>query len=165
MATGIVVYTKNPDERMHPASLTKIMTAIIALENCTDLENSVATAPTYVFDELYLKNASHADIRHGEQMRMIDLLYAMMLRSACEAAGIIADYISGGEPQKFIQMMNDKAKELGCTGTNFVNAHGLHDDDQYTTASDMQKIFAHAMKNETFAAIASSWSYELPATN
>lgn len=163
--TGIVVYEKNADEKMYPASLTKVMTAIIAIENCSDLTGSIATAPTYVFDELYLLGASNADIRHGEQMRMIDLLYAMMLRSACEAAGIIADYVTNGDPAKFVQMMNDKAKELGCTNTNFVNVHGLHDNDQYTTAKDMYLIFSYAMKNETFAEIASTWSYELPATN
>ncbi len=163
--TGLVIYEKNANEKMYPASLTKIMTAIVAIENCDDLEGSVATAPTYVFDQLWGLNASNADIRHGEEVRMIDLLYALMLRSACEAAGIIADYISGGQPDQFIAMMNDKAKEIGANDTYFVNPHGLHDDNQYTTAEDMYKITAYAMENPIFAQIACSNSYEMPATN
>lgn len=163
--SGTVLYQKNADKKMYPASLTKIMTAIIAIENCSDLE-TVVTAPGYIFDDLFELNVSNADIRHGEQIRMIDLLYALMLRSACEGASIIADYVGGGSIDNFVQMMNDKAQELGCNNTHFVNPHGLHDDNQYTTAADMYKITKYALDNlPIFKEIACSNSYVMPATN
>lgn len=163
--TGTVLYQKNADKRMYPASLTKIMTAIIAIENCSDLE-TVVTAPSYIFDELYTLNVSNADIRHGEEIRMIDLLYALLLRSACEGASIIADYIGGGSIDAFVEMMNQKAQELGCKDTHFVNPHGLHDDNQYTTAEDMYIITKYALDNlPIFKEIACTNSYVMPATN
>ncbi len=163
--SGTVLYQKNADKKMYPASLTKIMTAIIAIENCSDLE-TVVTAPSYIFDDLFQLNVSNADIRHGEEIRMIDLLYALMLRSACEGASIIADYVGGGSIDNFVQMMNEKAKALGCTNTNFTNPHGLHDDNQYTTAADMYKITKYALDNlPIFKEIACSNSYVMPATN
>ncbi len=163
--TGTVLYQKNADKKMYPASLTKIMTAIIAIENCSDLE-TVVTAPSYIFDELYTLNVSNADIRHGEEIRMIDLLYALLLRSACEGASIIADYIGGGSIDAFVEMMNQKAQELGCKNTHFVNPHGLHDDNQYTTAEDMYIITKYALDNlPIFKEIACTNSYVMPATN
>ncbi len=124
------------------------------------------TAPRYIFDDLFQLNVSNADIRHGEEIRMIDLLYALMLRSACEGASIIADYVGGGSIDNFVQMMNEKAKALGCTNTNFTNPHGLHDDNQYTTAADMYKITKYALDNlPIFKEIACSNSYVMPATN
>ncbi len=163
--TGMVIYQKNAQTPMYPASLVKIMTAILAIENCSDLEGTVVTAPYWVFDELYGQNASNADIRPGEEVRMIDLLYALMLRSACEGAGIIAGHIGNGDQAAFVRMMNDKAKELGCTNTNFVNPHGLHNDNQYTTAEDMYKITKYAMSLPIFAQISTSNRYTMPATN
>lgn len=163
--SGMVIYEKNADAAVYPASLTKIMTAVIAIENCDDLEGTIATAPYWVFDELYGLGASNADIRPGEEMRMIDLLYALMLRSACEAAGIIADKICNGDKAAFVQMMNDKAKEIGCTGTNFTNPHGLHDPNQVTTAKDMYLITKYAMQYPIFTEIATTNKYTLPATN
>jgi len=163
--SGMVIYEKNADMPLYPASLVKIMTALIAIENCSDLEGTVVTAPYWVFDELYGKNASNADIRPMEDVRMIDLLYALMLRSACEAAGIIAHQICDGDQVAFVRMMNEKAKEIGCTSTNFVNPHGLHDDNQYTTAKDMYLITKYAMQYPIFEQIATSNKYTMPATN
>ncbi len=160
-----VLYQKNADKKMFPASLTKIMTAIIAIENCPDLETKV-TAPSYIFDDLFTLNVSNADIRHGEEVRMIDLLYALMLRSACEGASIIADYIGEGSISKFVEMMNQKAAELGCENTHFENPHGLHNENQYTTAKDIYKITKYALDNHPiFKEIAYSNSYVMPVTN
>ena len=164
--SGIVVYEKNADKMLPPSSLVMIMVAIIAIENCSDLENTVVTAPTSVFDELYLLGAANVDIRHGEEVRMIDLLYAMMLRGACEAAGTIANYIGNGDNAVFVEMMNEKAKEIGATKTNFVNPYGFSDDNQYTTAKDMYLITKYAMDMDPiFMTIATAQSYTLPATN
>ena len=163
--SGMVIYEKNANTPLYPASLVKIMTALIAIENCSDLEGTIVTAPYAVFDELYGMNASNADIRPNEEIRMIDLLYALMLRSACEAAGIIAYEIGDGDPAVFVKMMNDKAKEIGCTNTNFTNAHGLHDDNQYTTAKDIYLITKYALQYPIFEQIATSNKYTMPATN
>ena len=164
--SGIVIYQKNADKMLSPASLVTIMTAIIAIENCSDLEGTVVTAPTSVFDELYTLGAANVDIRHGEEVRMIDLLYAMILRSACEAASIIANYIGNGDNAVFVEMMNQKAKEIGASNTHFANPHGLPDDNQYTTAKDMYLITKYAMEMDPiFMTIASTESYTLPATN
>ena len=121
---------RNKDKQLDPASLTKMMTCIIALEQIEDLEGTTATAPSYVFDELYGLNASNAGIMVNETLTMKDLLYALMLSSACEAAGIIADYISDGNPEQFVEMMNTKAKEIGCQNTVFKNPSGLEADGQ-----------------------------------
>ncbi len=108
--SGIVVYQKNADKMLPPSSLSMIMTAILAIENCSDLENTLVTAPTSVFDELYTLGAANVDIRHGEEVRMIDLLYAVLLRGACEAAGTIANYIGNGDNAVFVQMMTGRLK-------------------------------------------------------
>lgn len=165
--TGDVVYSKNADEQLVPASLTKIMTAVILLEQFQDDISSLST--TYVcgtsecFDELYLTGCSTADIQIGEMVSYKDLLYALMLRSACEAANIIA-YNVGGSLEDFVEMMNDKAEELGCENTHFTNAHGLFIDDHYTTAHDMAIITQYAMSLPMFTEIACTESYTMEAT-
>ena len=164
--SGIVVYEKNADQKFDPASLATIMTAIIAIENCPDLENTMVTAQPYIFDEIFNLGAANVDMRHREEARMIDLIYAMILRSACECASIIADYIGNGDISAFVQMMNDKAAEIGAVNTNFANPHGLPNDNSYTTAKDMYLIFDYAMDNyPIFAEIAGTVSYTMPATN
>ncbi len=166
--TNEVVYEKNADKQLVPASLTKIMTAIILLEEYKD--NIAALSTTYVsgtsacFDELYMTGASTADIRIGEKVSYKDLLYAMMLRSACEAANIIA-YNIGGSLENFAQMMNDKAAELGCTNTHFTNAHGLFWENHYTTAHDMAIITEYAMTLPMFTEIACTPEYTMEATS
>ncbi|MEG0894182.1 MAG: D-alanyl-D-alanine carboxypeptidase family protein [Oscillospiraceae bacterium] len=163
--TGTVIYEKNAEEKLYPASLTKIMTAIIALERVHDLEGTVVTAKSYLYDEFYGLGVSTADIRRGEEVRMIDLLYALMLPSACEAGSIIADYVGDGNITEFVEMMNQKAKELGAVNTVFKNPHGLFHEEQVTTAKDMYLICKYAMENPIFAKICSTPTYEMPATN
>lgn len=163
--TDTVVYEKNAHETIIPASLTKIMTAIIAIEKVPDLEGTVVTAPAYLYDEFYGLNVSTADIRQGEQVRMIDLLYAMMLQSACEASSIIADYIGEGSIAQFVDMMNQKAKEIGAKNTVFKNPHGLYADGQVTTAYDLYLITKYALQLPIFEKIATTATYQMPATN
>ncbi len=163
--TGTVLFEKNADVQMYPASMTKVMTALVAIENVPDLENTIVTAPSYIFDEFVGVNISNADIRHGEEVRMIDLLYALILPSACEAGSIIADYVGNGSIDTFIDMMNDKARELGANDTTFGNAHGLFHEDQVTTGIDMAKIAKAAMEHPIFEKIATTSSYLMPTTN
>ena len=163
MDSGIVIYQKNADTPMYPASLAKIMTCLLVLENVDDLTETVTTSYT-VFDNLWGKNASNAGLYPGEEVRVIDLLYGLMLPSGCDAAGVLAEVVAGSE-EAFVQMMNDKAAEIGCTSTHFMNSSGLHDPDQYTTARDMYMITAYAMQYDQFTEIATTYSYTMPATN
>lgn len=147
--TNTVVYERAANERMYPASLTKIMTAIVALENCDDLQE-IAVAPPYIYDEFVGINVSHASINPGEEITMENLLYALLMQSANEAAKIIADHIGGGSIETFVEMMNQKAKEIGANNTHFVNPHGLFDEDHYTTPYDMYLITKYAMELDGF---------------
>lgn len=162
--SGTVIYEKNADLMMYPASLVKIMTCLLAIENCDDLTGTTVTSSYTVFDNLWGMGASNAGLYPGENLRMIDLLYALMLRSGCDAAGIIAEYIGGSEAG-FVEMMNAKAAELGCTNTHFTNSTGLHDPDQYTTAMDIYRITTYAMQYDIFKEISTTYSYTMPATN
>lgn len=142
--TGTVVYEKNADQQMLPASLVKIMTFIIAVETWSDLDGTTITMSRAVQDELYGRDASNAGILVGETVTLRNLLYALMLNSACEAASMIAEYYGNGDQQPFIDAMNAKAQEIGCTNTHFTNAHGLDDPNQYSTARDMYLITQYA---------------------
>ncbi len=161
--SGIVIYQKNADTPMYPASLVKIMTCLLAIENCSDL-NATVTSSYTVFDRLWGLNASNAGLYPGEEVRIKDLLYGLMLPSGCDAAGIIAETVGGSE-EGFVAMMNQKAKEIGCTSTNFTNSTGLHDPNQYTTARDMYLITAYAMQYDIFTEISTTYSYTMPSTN
>ncbi len=167
MDTGEVVYEKNADQQLVPASLTKIMTAILLIEKYEDDITQLST--TYVsggyvcFDDIYGLGASNADIQPNEKLSYKDLLYALMLRSACEAANIIAVNLAGSL-EGFAEMMNIKAEELGCENTHFTNSHGLFWEDHYTTARDMAVITEYAMSLPMFAEIACSESYTMEAT-
>lgn len=163
--TGTTIYEKNADQKVYPASLTKIMTAILVLENIPDLDNTMITAEPSLFDELYLIGASTADFRPYETASAKDLMYGMMLQSACEAASILGYYVGGDSIENFIIMMNNKAKEIGCTDTHFTNAHGLFSENQYTTAKDMAIITEYAMKLPQFMEISCTNKYEIPPSN
>ncbi len=167
MDTGEVVYSKNGEKQLVPASLTKIMTAIILIEkyedNITELSTTYVSGNYVCFDEIYGLGASNADIQPGEKLSYKDLLYALMLRSACEAANIIA-YNVAGSLEAFVEMMNVKAEELGCIDTHFTNSHGLFWENHYTTARDMAVITEYAMSLPMFAEIACSESYTMEAT-
>lgn len=165
--TGEPLYQKNADKQLTPASLTKIMTAVLVLEQFSD--NIAALSTTYVsggyecFDELYLTGCSTADIQPGEKISYKDLLYALMLRSACEAANIIAVNI-GGSLSGFAEMMNLKAAQLGMDNTHFTNAHGLFWENHYTTARDMATLTQYALTLPMFAEISCSETYEMEPT-
>lgn len=162
----IVVYEKNPTKKVYPASLTKIMTAIVVLDHVKDLDNTKYEAPLVVFDDLYGKGASAVGYSRGEIATVTDLMYSMLMYSACESAGILAYNVGGESIPNFINMMNEKAKEIGCTGTNFVNPHGLHDPEQYTNARDMALIAKYAVENyPKFVEIACTQKYVMKATN
>ncbi len=163
--TGKVMYEKNADAKVYPASLTKIMTAILTLENVEDLDGTKIALKQYIQDMLYGTNASLGGILLGEEVTVRGLLYASMLQSANEASLMLGDYLGDGSLTQFAEMMNDKAKELGCTGTNFVNPNGLFDANHYTTARDMAKIAAYAMENPEFVEIVNTVSMDIGPTN
>jgi len=162
--TGQVLYEKNADQRMSPASMTKIMTAIMVMELCEDLDGETITAPAGIYNEFAGLNVSTANILAGETYTVRQLLYCMMLQSANEAASIIADYYGNGNKQAFFDMMNQKAVEIGCSNTHFANAHGLDADDHYSTPRDMAIISKYALSIPGFKEIVSSTRYTIPAT-
>ncbi len=164
--TGSILYAKNINEKRYPASITKVMTAMLTLEAVDRGELSlddVITAPSWTYEDVD-SSASGADIQVGEQLTVEDLLYCTMLPSACEACNVLA-YAVSGSISAFVDLMNQRAQELGMTDTNFVNTHGLHDDNHYTTAWDIYLMAKQAMTNDTFRKIVASGSYTVPATN
>jgi D-alanyl-D-alanine carboxypeptidase (penicillin-binding protein 5/6) len=162
----VTIYEKNPTKKMYPASLTKIVTAMVVLDNVADIDNTTFEAPLAVFDELYKTGASTVGFSRGEVTTVKDLMYSMLMLSACESAGILAYNVGDGDQHKFVQMMNEKAAQIGCTGTNFVNPHGLYNDNQYTNAHDMSLIGQYAYKNyPKLIEIACTRQYEMKATN
>ncbi len=161
--TGEVIYAKNENKSVDPANLTQVMTALVVLENCENLDEEVI-APQYVFNELYGKDFYTADIRAGEKLRIIDLVYAMMVQSSCEAASILADYIGKGDISVFVEMMNEKAKELEAEDTEFKTPHGMITPSK-TTAFDFYKIYSYALKNERFVELTKTIRYTISANN
>lgn len=159
MSTGTVLYEKNSTEQNYPASITKIMTTLLALEN-SDL-NEIVTFSTDAIDNT---EGSGIARDYGEQMTMEQCLYAVMLSSANECAYAVAEHV-GGTMENFVDMMNAKAQELGCKNTHFVNPHGLFDEDHYTSCYDMALIAKAAYENETFRIITGTARYTIPPTN
>ena len=149
MNTGRTVYEKNIDERIYPASLTKIMTCLLALENGN--LSDIVTIDEGAFAGLD-GNSSTAGLQVGEQLTFNDLLYCLMISSGNEAANAVAEHIAGSIPD-FVRMMNERAYELGCTGTHFANPHGLHDEEHYTTVRDLVAITLAALKSDNFRTI------------
>lgn len=158
--TGKIIYSKNGNAIKYPASTTKILTAIIAIEQSS--LNDMALVSEYAVTSIP-SGYTNANIQVGETLSIKDLLYALMLASANEAAVVIAEHISGSNSE-FAELMNKKAIEIGCKNTHFVNANGMHNKSHYTTAYDMALITQYAMKNKTFRQIVSTTSYTLPAT-
>ncbi len=162
--TNTVVYEYDGYSKDYPASLTKIMTAIIALENTENLDAVQITARPSHFNEFQGIAVSTADIRSGESFSMRELLYALMLNSACEAANIIADYVEKQTETDFMTLMNNKAKEIGAVNTHFANPHGLFDEENYSTAYDMYLITNYALSVPGFLDIASTKNYTIEAS-
>ena len=159
-----VIFDKNADKRSAPASLTKIVTCMLVLENCEDLSATVTCERRHL-DDLYRQNAATAGIRTGETLTIEQLLYCLMVPSAADAANILAYHV-GGTSENFVTMMNDFVKNLGCENTNFINPHGLDaEGGAYTTANDLYKITKYALTNPTFKKITSTLRYDIPPTN
>lgn len=160
-----VIFDKNADKKTAPASITKIVTCMLVLENCEDL-NTPLTCKRESIDGLYAQNAATVGILAGETLTVKELLYALMIPSAADAANILADYIGGGSIENFVVMMNDFVKKLGCENTNFINAHGLDENGgNITTAYDLYKITKYALENPTFKEITSTLRHEIAPTN
>ena len=149
MNTGRVLYEKEADKKIYPASTVKIMTAILALENC-NLEDKVVATETALAS--VPDGVTAMDIQPGEELTVRQLLYGTMLASAADATNVLGEAVSGSVSD-FVQLMNEKAKELGMNDTNFSNTHGEHDDRTYTTVRDMAKLARYAMQNEDFREI------------
>ena len=159
--SGKILYEKNIDEKKYPASLTKIMTAIIVLENCK--LDEIAEVSYNAVMSISMGYVT-ANLQIGEELTVEQLLYVLMVGSSNDSAIVLAEHVSGSV-EEFAKLMNEKAKELGCTNTNFVNPNGAHDSDHYSTARDLALISRYAMKNEEFRKLVSTTSYKLPATN
>ena len=164
--TGKTILAQNADQQQYVASLTKMMTALLLLESGKHLngEVTVPTAMTQEFKDIQNANGMTAGLRIGETVRRIDLLYALLVSSANDAASVIA-YDVGGSVLDFVRQMNARAAELGCTGTNFTCAHGLFDYGNVSTAEDMARIAAECYKNPTFVQVSGTAAYTMPATN
>ena len=158
-STGTILYEKNSDEAHYPASITKIMTTLLALEN-----GNLSDMVTFSDDAINNTEGSGIARDYGEQMTLEQCLYGGMLESANECAYAVAEHV-GGTVENFVDMMNAKAKELGCTNTHFANPHGLQDENHYTTAHDMALIAQAAYQNETFRIIIGTKMYTIPPTN
>lgn len=159
--TGEVLFEQNADAQLFPASLTKIMTCLLALEN-GNLSDEITVTESAM--ENLSEYGSTADLQVGEVLTLEELLYCMMLWSANEACNVVGEYVAGSV-DAFVEMMNQRATELGCTNTHFVNTHGLHDDNHYTTARDLSLIAEAALKSEAFQTITHAVTHEVPATN
>ena len=162
MKSGKVLYSKNENQKMYPASITKIMTAILTLESGIDF-SEIVTASEEAISPITNKH-SHMGILVGENLTIENLIYGMLVYSANDAANVLAVRV-GGSLDGFVQMMNDKAIELGAINTHFANPHGFHDDNHYTTASDIATIARYAMQNEIFREIVKTDMYTMEATN
>lgn len=156
-----LLYAWNPDERIYPTSMVKMMTALIAIER-GNLEEEV-TVTRKVLDQLPIGTVS-AGLKAGEKITLKDLLYCCMVESANDAATVIANHI-GGTAEEFVLMMNEKAEELGCKNTSYSNVHGLHDENTYTTARDICRITEAALENDTFRTMFQTVTYTISATN
>ncbi len=158
--TGAVLFQKNPHLKEYPASITKVLTALVVLDNC-ELTDTV----TFSHDDVYNVDAgsSNAQIDEGDVLTVEDCLYALLLKSANEAANALACHVAGSR-EAFAELMNQKAQSLGCTDSHFTNPSGLFNENHYTSAYDMALIGLAAMKNETFMDIDSHLAYKLGST-
>lgn len=161
MDSGAILYAKNIDNPHYPASITKILTALVALEN-----SKMTDTVTVKREDVSFLTAgdNHIGLKVGEEISMKDALHGALLASGNEVAHAIGSSIDGGY-ESFLEKMNDKAKELGCTNSNFTNTHGLHESEHYTTVRDMALIGAAAFQNKDFRKITGTLQYKIPTTN
>ena len=161
------ILEQNADQQRYIASLTKMMTALLFLESGKDMnaEITIPASLTQEFKDIQNANGSTMNLRIGETVRRIDLLYGLLVASANDAASVIASDVSGGDLTAFVAQMNARAKELGCMDTTFSCVHGLYDYGNVSTAEDLAKIAAACYANETYMQAANTLTYTLPATN
>ena len=159
--TGTVLYEKNAYEKNYPASTTKMLTAILTLENC-DLDDTAIVSEKALMSVPY--DYTNANLQVDEELTIRDLLYAFLIPSANDCGFVLAEHIAGST-EKFADMMNLKAAEIGCKNTHFTNPSGIQDENHYSTAYDLALIGRYAMKNDVFREIVSTSSYNLPITN
>lgn len=159
--SGAILYAKNIDDQHYPASITKIMTALVAFENY-ELDEVVK----FTWDDIgFLQYGdAHIGIKQDEELTMENCLYGMLLASANEVSHAIGAHMEGGY-EAFLQEMNDTAKELGCTNSNWMNTHGLHDEEHYTSARDMALISSAVFQYEKFHEITGTYQHVIPVTN
>ena len=160
--TGNILYQKNAFDKQYPASITKIMTFLLAIEN-TKLTDTVTMSHDAVFG--IDRGSSHIGLDEGEQISMEDALYGMMLESANEVAWGIGEFVSGGSIEDFAKMMNERAVKLGCLGTHFVNANGLPDENHYTTCYDMALITKACLGYDEFRKVTGTRNHVIGPTN
>lgn len=158
-----ILLDKSSDEKIYPASLTKIMTAIVAIENLPDLDEQIYLSED-MFEKLYSENASMAGFLPNEKVAAIDLIYGALLPSGAESCIGLADAIAGSE-KSFVKLMNEKAEELGMNDTHFTNSTGLHDRNHYTTVNDIAKLLKYALQNDIFREVYTSKRHTTKATN
>lgn len=161
--SGRVVGDINGETPMYPASMTKIMTTIVAIENLSDLNQEI-TVTNDMIANLYAQDATQAGFQPGETVQAIDLLYGVMLPSGADCCIALADTIAGSE-EGFVELMNQKAEKLGLENTHFCNTTGLHADDHYSTAKDIAELLRYVLKNSTFREIIESPYHSTPGTN
>lgn len=161
VSTGRIIYEKGSRMQMFPASTTKILTAILVIENC-NLSDMVTVSETAISN--IPSGYVTCELQAGEEISVKDLLYALIVESANDAAYVLAEHVAGSV-SAFSDMMNNKALEIGCSNSQFLNPNGIHNPNHYTTAYDLYLIAQYGMKNETFRTLVSTTSYTLPATN
>jgi D-alanyl-D-alanine carboxypeptidase (penicillin-binding protein 5/6) len=157
-----VLARKASQERMYPASMTKVMTLIVAVESIKDIDDTVEMS-FEIINPLYLQNATVTGFKSGDVVTIRDLLYGIVLPSGADATVTIAEYVAGSE-ENFVEMMNKKAEEIGLLDTHFTNTSGLHDENHYTTAYDMALILDYAIHNDLCRKILSTYKYTTTGT-
>ncbi len=161
--TGTILYSKNADERLYPASITKMLTALVAMDNC-DMDEEVTFSQAAI-DSINWREDANMGINPGNSITMEQCLYGLLVGSANEVAYAIAEHISGpGNLSGFADLMNEKAASLGCKNTHFVTPNGIHDPEHYTSAYDMALIAQAFYSNELLTKMASTVSYHVPQT-
>ena len=162
--TKDILYSKNPNKKMYPASLTKIMTAVLVIEAVPDLDKEIVTVTADQLAQMAGVDSTSMGLKNGEQLTARQLLYMLMLGSGNDISIILSEHIAGTGTQ-FVARMNQKAGELQMTGTHFANPHGLHDDNHYTTANDMYKLCRYALDRPVFNEVVNATRFHMPATN
>ncbi len=161
--TGEILAEKRGSGRIYPASLTKLMTALLTIERVPELDSRL-TMPPDIYPGLYQQNASLAGFEEGEEVRVKDLLYGLLLPSGGECCLALADYISGSE-EAFVELMNERAQQIGLRHTHFCNCTGLHDPQHYSTVEDIACLLQSCLGREEFREVFTSWRYSVPPTN